>query len=647
MRFCSKHNWSIPLALGFNLCLSMFIFILCRAIFYWVNKAYFPDLNNDQILNIIRGGWVFDLSALVYINGLYILMMAIPMHYKENKTYQQAAKWVFILLNSAAIVLNLMDTVYFRFTNRRTTASIFSEFSSEGNIAAVITNELVSHWHLTCLAMLLIVMLFKAYRKPNIPAVKHTTKGLITYYLISVLLLAGIVPCAVAAIRGGFGHAVRPITISNANQYVNRPIEAAIVLNTPFSMIRTIGKKVYKEPNYYESGAVLDRIFTPFHQPSNTTLSHMNVVVIIVESLAKEYIGSLNKTLDDGAYSGYTPFIDSLLSNSLTFEHTFANGRKSIDGMPSVLSSVPMFIEPYFLTHYSMNKISSIGGELKKKGYHTSFFHGAPNGSMGFEAFARTSGYDEYYGLNEYGNKQDFDGMWAIWDEEFLQFFANSLNSFPQPFTSAIFTASSHHPFKIPSRYESVFKEGELPMHKCIQYTDMALQRFFDKAKTMPWFENTLFVITGDHTNQSNHAAYMTDLGLFTVPIILYHPNSALKGVRSTIAQQIDIMPTVLNYVGYDAPFIAFGRDLLHSEDTEGYAVNYINGIYQYTYGSFVLQFDGLQSIAVYDYIADPLLKENLLGSIPEQAIMEKQLKAIIQQYIERMLRDELTVTNK
>ena len=157
-----------------------------------------------------------------------------------------------------------------------------------------------------------------------------------------------------------------------------------------------------------------------------------------------------NQDLEEGQYKGYTPFLDSLIHHSLTFEYTFGNGQQSIDGLPSVLSGIPRFIEPVFLTPASLNKLSVFGSELKKKGYHTAFFHGANNGSLGFQAYARAVGYPEYYGREDYNNDVDFDGNWAIWDEEFLQFFADKISTFPEPFSVGIFTASSQHPFHIP-----------------------------------------------------------------------------------------------------------------------------------------------------------------------------------------------------
>jgi len=218
------------------------------------------------------------------------------------------------------------------------------------------------------------------------------------YYAVQTLCLLVFVPVCIIGMRGGATTAVRPITISNANQYADTPMMAALVLNTPFSLIRTIDKPIFTVPQYFAQDE-LDRIYTPLHLPQDSIVTRRkNVVVIIVESFGREYIGGYNRWLDGGSYKGYTPFTDSLMQHSATWLYSYCNGRKSIDGMPSILSSIPMFVEPFFLTPSSMNDVSGLAGELKHKGYYSAFFHGAENGSMGFQAFARTTGFDSYFG---------------------------------------------------------------------------------------------------------------------------------------------------------------------------------------------------------------------------------------------------------
>jgi len=312
--------------------------------------------------------------------------------------------------------------------------------------------------------------------------------------------------------------------------------------------------------------------------------------------------------------------------------------------MPSILSSIPMFVEPFILTPSSMNDYTGLAGILAQEGYETAFFHGAQNGSMGFQAFAQKTGFQHYYGRTEYEascGTDDFDGTWAIWDEPFLQFFANEMSQMKQPFMTSVFTASSHHPFAIPEKYKQQFPEEALEIHKCIRYTDLSIGRFFETASLQPWFKNTIFVLTSDHTNMSNHAEYQTDLGGFCSPIIIFDPSRPEGQMLDKIAQQIDILPTLLGMLHYPKPYFGFGIDLFNTPQEDTWAVNYLNGIYQYVRYGYVLQFDGAATTGVYR-LDDRLMKQNLKGKVDVQQQMERELKAIIQQYMERMKQDRL-----
>lgn len=646
-----KSIYSSPLAFLWNLCLAYVCYAACRGIYLAENWSAFSEgLSALSLTNLFWGSFKFDSSAIFYTNALYLLLMLLPLHWKERAGWQKTAKWIFLIVNSLAIIVNLADAVYFKYTGRRTTSSVFQEFSHENNLGQVFGAEIVQHWYLFIAGLVMIIALYMMYVEPKGKLNLRGKAQLIGYYLMQLLALGIAVPVTVGAMRGGFTKAVRPITISNANQYVNRPTEAALVLNTPFSMIRTVNKSVFKDPKFYDR-AELDGIYSPVHTPSDSIVSRKkNVVVLIVESFGKEYVGALNNG------EGYTPFVDSLMQHSLTYEYTFSNGRKSIDGMPSVLSGIPRFNEPFFLTPASLNDVSGIAGELKKSGYQTAFFHGAENGSMGFEAFARATGYQQYYGRTEYkedkrfdGDK-DYDGTWAIWDEEFLQFYALKMSELQEPFCTTVFTASSHHPYVVPAKYKDIYKDepgDDNIMHKCVRYADFSLKRFFETAKKQDWYKNTLFVLTADHTNLTSKKEYQTDLGVWSVPILFFDPSGEMEtGMREGIAQQTDIMPTVLNYLGHPTPYVAWGKDLLHTPDSETWAVNQENGVYQYVTGDYILQMmeDGKVK-GLYNYKTDWFMKENLEGKLPEvEEPMAKVLKAIIQSYMIRMTEDQLIV---
>ena len=648
-KFKTVKSLLCPLAITLcNLLIAYVVYFLARLIYFFENYSYFSqNLSFSHVLEMLRGGLVFDTSAILVTNIPYIVLMLFPIHYKESAIYQKLCRAVFLIINGVALAINLCDAVYFRFTMRRTTTTVFSEFANEENLGGVFLKETVNHIYLL---VLFVVMVWAMYRLYRMTGLKHKELTWWHYDLATLLSLAALAPFVVAGIRGGFATAVRPITISNANQYVDRPTDAALVLNTPFSLYRTIGKAVFVVPEYYQNEAEMASVFTPIHVPNDSVpMTKKNVVVLIVESFGREYIGALNGTLENSRYRGYTPCVDSLIAKSITFSHSYCNGRKSIDGMPSILSSIPCFVEPFFLTPASMNHVSGIASLLVGEGYQTAFFHGAQRGSMGFQAFARSTGFQEYYGREDYdedtrfGGDADFDVMWAIWDEPFLQYYAAKMSEMKEPFMTAVFTASSHHPYAIPEKYKEVYPEEGLTIHKCIRYTDMAIGRFFQEASRQPWFKNTIFVLTSDHTNQSDHMEYQTDLGGFCSPIIIYEPGvtDQQPEMQQKIAQQIDILPTLMERLHYPKPYFAFGIDVLNTPAEQTWAVNYMNGFYQYVKHGHVIQFDGQKTTAAYA-LTDSLMQNNLVNQLPEQPQMEREVKAIVQQYMERMTQDRL-----
>ncbi len=650
----------IPLiAALWDLVVAYIAYTLCRGVFLILNwSLYAGTLTWGHGMKLFGAGLLFDTPAILYTNAIILVMFLLPLHWKERPGYYRVARWIYTIVNSIAVYMNLMDCVYFPFTGKRTTTSVFAEFSNEstGEMLKIFGGQFLSHWYLVLLAALVTWAFWKLFRPIPKSVERPTHKP--RYYTIQVISLFVTIPLCIAAIRGGVTKSTRPITISNANQYVNRPAETGIVLNTPFSIFRTLKKTPFVVPDYM-SDEEASAIYTPLHQPNDSAaFTPRNVVVLILESFSKQHIGFYNKTLRNGTYHGFTPFLDSLITDgAMTYRYSYANGRKSIEGMPSVLSSLPNFVEPLFLTPASLNVMSGLARELgENKGYTTAFFHGAQNSSMGFHAFARATGFQRYYGREEYNadpnfhGDDDFDGTWAIWDEEFFQFYAQQMNTMKEPFMTALFSASSHDPFVVPEKYKGRFPQGESPLQECIAYTDYALKRFFEEASKQPWFKNTLFVITADHVSQQIDPFYSTTLGNYCVPIILYAPGDpSLHGYdEQQVVEQIDIMPTVLGYLHYDKPYIAFGRDMISGQANDGFALHWLpeSSSYEYVWGDYALQFDGKEVTSAYAFRTDSTFAHNVLGKIPPATRnrMERHMKSFIQQYMQRMTTDQLVI---
>lgn len=618
-------------------------YTLLRIAFYCFNVGLFPNVTFESFWTLLYGGIRFDLSALTYLNLLYFSCYYLGFKARRNIGYKRFLECTFYIPNTIGIAMNCIDFVYYRFILKRTTYNVLDILQNEENMGSLWGQFLIDYWYVFLFFGVFMICFVWVIRRVKM---HETIQRTWVNVVVSVLVFAVIAGLSVAAIRGGFRHSTRPIAMSNAAAYTNSPEESAIVLNTPFSFIRTIGKKSFQKMTFFADDEI-EQVFTPIHEAiiDTTTNSQTkkNVVIFIMESFSREFLGCMNPTLENGQYEGYTPFLDSLSQHCLIYTNAYANGRKSIDAMPSVLASIPALTMPYVVSQYSGNRINSIASLLKEDGYQTAFFHGAPNGSMGFDGFAKIAGFDSYFGKTEYGNDEHYDGIWGIWDHHFFQRYADEMNSMKEPFCTALFSLSSHHPFKVPAEFEGVFREGPLPVEKCIGYSDNALRMFFEKARKMPWFDNTLFVITADHSSIPDHEEYKNNAQAFAVPIFFYCPgDSALHGIDTRPAQQIDIMPSILSYLGYNKPFVSFGVNLF-DENAERFVVNYNNDVYQIIKNDTIAYFDGKKIFGAYDMIHDPSLKNNIYqnGRV-ERA--DSLVRAFVQQFNNRMIQDNLTI---
>ena len=467
----------------------------------------------------------------------------------------------------------------------------------------------------------------------------------IPYLLSSIIGVLIIATLSVGGIRGDFKKSTRPIKLVDANRFVKKPQQADLVLNTPFAFLRTLGVKSFKKTDFNIPESFVTSNFQPIKQYNNNPSTQPNIVLIITESFGREYSGAFNKHANIKDYVSYTPFIDSLAQHSMIFSNAYANGYKSIHGMSSILSGVPSFKDAFTSSPYAKQDIQSLVSTLKDKGYDTSFFHGAPNGSMGFLGFGNILGFDHYYGMAEYGNDDDFDGSWGIWDEPFFQFMKNTIDAKKSPFFSTLFTVSSHEPYIVPNKYKNKFPKGNVPMHQCISYTDFSFKKFFEAAKNESWYKNTLFIITADHCNQVNYSDYYSEqiMNRLAIPILIFDPNGKYNGENTDLAQHIDIYPTVLDMIGYKDPFRSWGSSLLDKKHKD-FVFNYNSGVYYYAEGKYICTFDGKKAIGFYSATDKKLTKNLIKSRNKEMNNLELSCKAFLQDYYHRIIDKKLNI---
>ena len=623
--------------------------ILLVFLFYTSFRLLFVYFNNDilkltsfgNVLELCYYGLRFDSAAIVYSNLIFVLLSILPFSQITSNGYQKFLFGVYFIFNGIGMMINFIDLEYYRFNLNRMMSSVFEVVKFETNKTTLFFHFLYTHFHLLLIYMFLFILWVWLYNKIVIDPNKIVK--IRNYIISSVLFFLTVSTLAVMGVRGGdLKKSTRPITLIDAMDHVDNPLHADVVLNSLFTIIRTLNQEDFKIRDQFNEDE-LTEVLNPIKSYNRDWDTKPNVVIFILESMGREYWGSMNQKTQIPDYISYTPFLDSLAQHSLIYPNAFATSRKSIHGMPSVLAGIPSFKLSYASSSYAKQKIQSVVSLANELDYETSFFHGAANGSMGFQGFSNTLGFDEYYGRNEFNDDSEFDGYWGIWDEPFLQFMSSELDKKKRPFLSTVFTVSSHEPYIIPKKYMGKFEVGNIQMHQCVRYTDFALRRFFEKSKNSSWFKNTIFIFTADHGNQTFYPFYEKTINRFANPLMIYQTESALIGVDERLTSHMDIYPTIADLMGYQKPFRSWGMSLMNAPSDASFVMNFFGG------GSYFIMDD--EYICVHNgkkatgfYLAeDKNLEKNLISKRNKSMdALEKKGSMFLQDYFNRIISGDM-----
>lgn len=424
--------------------------------------------------------------------------------------------------------------------------------------------------------------------------------------------------------RGGFRERpIMPIDIPSMVQ----PNLQWLASNTPFQFLHTLENNNIKTENYFdeaEAENIIEFKKTP-HQP---LFLKKNILFIILESFCSDRLGMHNS-----AVKPYTPFMDSLLSKARTYQYGMANGRMTIDALPSVLSSLPSFMDKnYCYSNYSNNHIEGIGPLLEKEGYSTCFFYGGPKTSFGFESFIKLNFSNTFYDQSDYQGKYENSG-WGVDDHLYLPFIANKLNALKQPFCASFLTLSLHHPFPVPEPYKTLLDSIKDPVKKSLRYTDIALNLFFNEIKHKEWYQNSIIAICADHVSGSMGNFEGNVLNEFAIPIsFIAVGDSAFNKPQIQSISQVDMYPSILDYIGYDKPFKSLGKSGIRKQHE---CVQYQgNGMYVILDYPFAMQFDNNhKKIFRFFRYNENRTTSDVTDNDSKKIELEKRIKAYLQTY--------------
>lgn len=580
-------------------------------IFWYFNRTLFEWPGLNDALRILFWGGYFDFISMFYCFSPFILGHLIPGNWFFIPRVQKTFKIFYSCILFLLITLTCIDAGYYPFAKTRMGITLFK---MAGNESVSLITYILDYWEFIPFILFFTWAAWKLY--PN-----HLMQSPVRWYLripLNLLFLA----LLVLTIRGGFR--LKPLRSIDTALFVS-PAYASLSISTGFNVLESMQVESIEVPGYFDD-ATLKRIMQKDYHTLEGAASGApkNIILVILESFGKEY--SFPEI--PGAVS-YTPFLQQLARVSTFYTCSYSNGTRSVDAIPAILEGVPKLTKTDFMySGYIKNITPGFPYYLAKLGYSSHFYHGGKNGTLGFEAFLKSRGWN-YYGLNEYsGPQSDFDGQWGVFDGPYLRYVADRLALLKQPFTASVFTLSSHHPYTLPDAYRDSFLDARKPIHRTIRYTDACLRVFFEEIKNQPWFRNSIVVVTADHSSENFTKRYQSRSGKYEVPLLVYDPSNPRGAIDSGIIQHIDIVPLALEKAGYRGQIFTLGT--YFAPPSEKLAFQNEDGNYQLIQAEYIHTFDGFRGNTVKRNTTSPQGDALTLD-------LNAQLKSIIQDYYYRL----------
>ncbi len=607
------------LRLSLCLLLVLLCFVLLRFAFWSYNGNIFPETGFLRLCVLSLSGLRFDISAILYANLPLLLWALCPFDTLRALVPKLLLQCCFVLFNGLLIAIGIADIIYFPYTMKRMT---WDSTDMMGDAWNLLPSFLREFWYLIVIQAFVFVILILASKQLHTKTQEIGPARQVDNVFSQLLLFISCLALTIVGLRGGLQ--MKPLKPIDAMGMASLG-EVALLTNSPFCVMHSMKSEALPDMQFMElEEAGMVRPYLKDYSRSELKNKGHNVIVIVIESLSSSYIGQAGK---------YAPFLDSLASKSIFFPEAYANAKKSIEGIPAIFSGIPaMMPAPFISSKYSLTPVAGLPAYLGEVGYQSAFFHGAENGSMHFDAYALSAGFERYFGRDEYGIG-DFDGSWGVWDHKFLEFASARIAAFEEPFFMGLFTLNPHHPYRIPEQFPGQIDSDAEAFESSLRYVDKSLQSFFETISKEAFYKKTLFVITGDHTAPPFGQERVTRTGMYQIPILFYHPSIDLAELHASSAemvQQVDILPTVLDFLGYSKNFHSLGSSIWEKQRPE-ISFQFLNGLYQAVTPSHIMLFDGAKSASCYNHQRDPYLTRQISG--PECRKLRTELESFITLY--------------
>ncbi len=558
-----------------------FFFSIIRLFLFLYNKSPRVPIDGKKFVEIFIWGIRYDFVPLTYILIITFVLLLIHRFSGQKMWKKIALVWTWIM-TVLLMVLYFADIVYYK----KFAVHLNTQFLYWLNDFSTVLKMLISSPDMIFIiipALIFFVIwwfvLKKIFFLDKTFLAKKTHLGYGAYFIFLI---------AVFFIGKGriIGHSLSTQYAYNDDRFVlnDFKINAFFTLRESWKMwknktelnltdnseaVRYVQKQFGIDRPKYNSPIARDYFF------SDSIVSKPNVVIIFMERKAAwkmKYFGNKEHLM---------PFLDSLFVNALSFDRFYSAGTRTYEGLFGTLYGYPVLFDehPFYggavdersqLTPGNIQKFYGMPQVFQDLGYHTVFFipHTGRFDNVGM--FFYQNGFKEIHTESSY-DKKLIRSNWGIDDHSLFEFALDRLDRLHRQkknFFAAILTITDHEPYMAPD-----FIKGKTPRHRAIKYADWSLKKFFEKARTKPWFDRTIFILLGDH-GKPYQTIYSVELSVHHIPLIIYHSHIKPQIIH-TLGDQKDVLPTIMDLLDLNYTDNTFGKNLLARQKSYAYFNHY------------------------------------------------------------------------
>lgn len=537
---------------------------------------------------IIKWSIVYDAACIVFINFFLFFLFLIAAKSFRYYVVRIVLLVLFTLLNTFVIVLNSIDIFYYRFHMQRADADLLYVLRnpfSNGTINVIFIGLIIIFYSVAAGRFI--------YR--SITGMMKAGLSGHRFLFTNVLLLSFILLFVLSGTKK-----LLPTFALTQLQSVQLPLAQNSMHSFIYSLYRK-NESVIPTVTYMPASQQAS-LFSIYKKNNSILVSPKNIVLFIMESVPAEFFDS------SSAYKVAMPFLDSLLKKSTYFSNAFSYSYSSNKGITAILAGIPTITDiPLYHSNYTSINRTSVGTELAKRNYTSSFFIGDNYDDFGFAKCCKWLGIQQYYCMKDIpGYKKMEKHSLGLHDEHVLNFMQQKLSKMPQPFFSVHYNISTHYPNDLPKNWIDKYPDiNKTPPMKTMQYYSDCLQQFFAEAAKQAWYSNTVFIFCSDHWAQPHTNTIKADeVGSFKIPIFIYDPSQERKVSISSPVSQFDIMNTVLHYGGVNDSIISYGVSLADTalQFNRPIFTKINSAVYEAINNEYVLGFNAIEGKPIYCY---------------------------------------------